>query len=253
MLPSIIRGHRGHIGLGRIVGLGRHLRKIVDYVRLVARRHGGKRLARLQLHDLDVLRYGRSNRHGDSFRRNARQVLQVRTNGGSLAFHGMTGNTPPFGITEQRLAAFDLRRNRGLCQEQNQSPNHTTPPEGLRSRSFESEISIARFNANILLYMKLALLIAAAVPCALAADYQLKASPATVVWGYYWAQAKPVLTIRSGDRVEIQTLTTSSPTSLANNGVKPEEIEPELKAIYAEVKDKGPGGHILTGPIFVEG
>jgi acetamidase/formamidase len=26
-----------------------------------------------------------------------------------------------------------------------------------------------------------------------------------------------------------------------------------LKAIYAEVKDKGPGGHILTGPIFVEG
>jgi acetamidase/formamidase len=26
-----------------------------------------------------------------------------------------------------------------------------------------------------------------------------------------------------------------------------------LKAITAEVKDKGPGGHILTGPIFVEG
>jgi acetamidase/formamidase len=102
--------------------------------------------------------------------------------------------------------------------------------------------------------MKVALLLAAAAaPCALAADYQLKATPATVAWGYYWSAAKPVLTIKSGDTVEIQTLTTSSPTSLANNGVKPEEIEPELKAIYAEVTDKGPGGHILTGPIYVEG
>src|SRR5215217_9694234 len=102
--------------------------------------------------------------------------------------------------------------------------------------------------------MRLALLLAAtaAVRFAHGADYQLKATPATVAWGYYWSAAKPVLTIRSGDTVEMQTLTTSSPTSLANNGVKPEDIEPELKAIYAEVKDKGPGGHILTGPIYIE-
>jgi acetamidase/formamidase len=62
-----------------------------------------------------------------------------------------------------------------------------------------------------------------------------------------------VLRIKSGDRVEIQTMLTNSPERLAAAGVKVEEIEPELKAIYAEVKDKGPGGHILTGPIFVEG
>ncbi len=93
----------------------------------------------------------------------------------------------------------------------------------------------------------------AALPVARGADHQLKASPATVAWGYYWSAAKPVLTIRSGDTVEMHTLTTSSPTSLANNGVKPEDIEPELKAIYADVKDKGPGGHILTGPIYIEG
>ena len=86
-----------------------------------------------------------------------------------------------------------------------------------------------------------------------AADYQLKATPSTVAWGYYWAAAKPVLKIKSGDTVEIQTMTTSSPTSLANAGVKPEDIQAELKAIYDQVKDKGPGGHILTGPIFVEG
>jgi acetamidase/formamidase len=50
----------------------------------------------------------------------------------------------------------------------------------------------------------------------------------------------------------MQTLTTSSPTSLANNGVKLADIQQELKTIYAEVKDKGPGGHILTGPIYIE-
>jgi acetamidase/formamidase len=86
-----------------------------------------------------------------------------------------------------------------------------------------------------------------------AADYQLKATPATVAWGYYWSQAKPVLRIRSGDTVEIQTLLTNSPERLAAAGVAAEQIEPALKAVYAEVKDKGPGGHILTGPIFVEG
>jgi len=101
--------------------------------------------------------------------------------------------------------------------------------------------------------MKLAIPLLLACAAAHAADYQLKATPQTVAWGYYWAEAKPVLRIRSGDTVEIQTLTTGSPTSLANAGVKPEDIQAELKAIYAEVKDKGPGGHILTGPIFVEG
>jgi len=85
------------------------------------------------------------------------------------------------------------------------------------------------------------------------ADYQLKASPSTVVWGNYSAAAKPVLRIKSGDTVEVQTMLTNSPDRLMSAGVKPEQVEAELKAIYAEVKDKGPGGHILTGPIFVEG
>jgi len=74
-----------------------------------------------------------------------------------------------------------------------------------------------------------------------------------VVWGNYSAAAKPVLRIQSGDTVEIQTMLTNSPDRLISAGVKPEQVEAELKAIYAEVKDKGPGGHILTGPIFVEG
>src|SRR5260370_6190379 len=97
------------------------------------------------------------------------------------------------------------------------------------------------------------LLIPFLVLAANAADYQLKATPGTVAWGYYWSAAKPVLRIKSGDRVEIQTMLTNSPERLAAAGVKAEDIEAELKAIYAQVTDKGPGGHILTGPIFVEG
>jgi acetamidase/formamidase len=101
--------------------------------------------------------------------------------------------------------------------------------------------------------MKSLLLLLGGLSAAYAADYQLKASPSTVAWGYYWSEAKPVLTIESGDRVHIQTMTTSSPTALANGGIKPEDIQAELKAIHAEVKDKGPGGHILTGPIYING
>jgi len=100
--------------------------------------------------------------------------------------------------------------------------------------------------------MRFLLIFALAAPT-FAAEYELKASPSTVAWGYYWSQAKPVLRIKSGDTVRIQTMLTSGPDRLAAAGVKDDQIEPELKAIYAEVKDKGPGGHILTGPIYIEG
>jgi acetamidase/formamidase len=91
------------------------------------------------------------------------------------------------------------------------------------------------------------------LPAVQAADYQLKASPDTITWGYYSAAAKPVLRIKSGDTVTIDTLITSSPDRLVAAGVKPDQVEPELRAIYDQVKDKGPGGHILTGPIYIEG
>src|SRR4051794_17091377 len=91
--------------------------------------------------------------------------------------------------------------------------------------------------------MKALVLFLAAVVAGEAADYQLKATPSTVAWGYYWYNAKPVLRIHSGDTVEIQTMTTGTPTSLANAGVKAEDIQAELKTIYDQVKreDRGPG------------
>jgi acetamidase/formamidase len=83
--------------------------------------------------------------------------------------------------------------------------------------------------------------------------YQLKPTPKTVAWGYYDASTPPVLRIKSGDTVEIQTLITSTPSRLEGAGVKPADVEQSLRDIVKEVTNKGPGGHILTGPIFVEG
>jgi len=62
-----------------------------------------------------------------------------------------------------------------------------------------------------------------------------------------------VLRVQSGDEVIVGTLITSSPTRLEQAGIKPGDVQPSLRTIYDSVKNRGPGGHILTGPIFVEG
>jgi acetamidase/formamidase len=101
--------------------------------------------------------------------------------------------------------------------------------------------------------LKLAALSLAALSFAQGATYTLKASPSTIVWGYYWSQAKPVLHVKSGDIVNVTTMITNSPKGLEHAGLKPEDVQPELRAIFDQVKDRGPGGHILTGPIYVDG
>jgi acetamidase/formamidase len=83
-------------------------------------------------------------------------------------------------------------------------------------------------------------------------QYTLKATPKTVAWGYYDASAPPVLHIHSGDSVTFETLITNSPTGLEKAGLPPEQVQQSLRDIYKEVTDKGPGGHILNGPVFVE-
>jgi len=85
--------------------------------------------------------------------------------------------------------------------------------------------------------------------------HQLPATPTTVAYGYYWSEAKPAIRVSSGDIVEIETMLTNSPTGLERIGVKPEDITQNLRDIVAQDTGslKGPGGHILTGPIYVEG
>ena len=85
--------------------------------------------------------------------------------------------------------------------------------------------------------------------------HRLEATPATVAYGYYWSEAKPALRIASGDIIDVDTLLTNSPTGLARAGVPDDKIQASLKAIVTEVTGdrRGPGGHILTGPVYVEG
>lgn len=97
------------------------------------------------------------------------------------------------------------------------------------------------------------LLLTVSLSLAQTADKTLNATPATVVWGYYSAHAKPVLTVHSGETVRIQTLSTCGPDErLKEEGVAAADIPSYNADIYREVKDKGPGGHILTGPVEIE-
>jgi acetamidase/formamidase len=85
--------------------------------------------------------------------------------------------------------------------------------------------------------------------------HRLEATPSTVVYGYYWSDVKPALHIDSGDIIDVDTLLTNTPAGLAKAGVPDQKIQASLKAIVEEVTGdrKGPGGHILTGPVYVEG
>jgi acetamidase/formamidase len=97
-------------------------------------------------------------------------------------------------------------------------------------------------------------LIAAPFSSAQMMPLYLPATPSTIVWGYYSAAAKPVLTVHSGDTVRMQTVSSCGPPSaLEKAGVASNEIPQYYKDIYEQVKDKGPGGHILTGPVLIDG
>ena len=95
---------------------------------------------------------------------------------------------------------------------------------------------------------------------AAAADHHLRSIPANMVWGYFSADTPAVMMIKSGESVEIDTVSLGG-ISDAN----PEQFfidhglsldDPAVKesiAIKKEVKSLGIKGHMMTGPIFIEG
>jgi acetamidase/formamidase len=92
-------------------------------------------------------------------------------------------------------------------------------------------------------------------------DAHLRATPDTVSWGHIRVDREPVLRIRPGQTVRIDTvshqgLTTSKdPVDLFGvAGISPAEVLPEATEIYRTVKRaEGAGAHVVTGPIHVEG
>jgi acetamidase/formamidase len=84
-------------------------------------------------------------------------------------------------------------------------------------------------------------------PAASATVHRLPAVPSTVHWGYFDPRLEPVLTVAPGDLVSIETLTHhagDAPDLLMDAGITD---------IFDRVTDRGPGPHLLTGPIAVDG
>src|SRR5215813_10660090 len=98
------------------------------------------------------------------------------------------------------------------------------------------------------------LLLVTGAGLAQAAEFTLMPSPQTVHIGHFAANVKPVLTINSGDIVTIETAAAMEPGPIDESGVVPPSAVPQyVRDIYRDVKDRGPGPHILTGPIYVNG
>jgi acetamidase/formamidase len=77
----------------------------------------------------------------------------------------------------------------------------------------------------------------------------LRATPQTCFWGFFDRSLPPVLTVRSGDTVQVETLTHQAgdaPDLMMDDGVR---------AVYEGIPaaQRGPGVHVMTGPIAVEG
>ena len=79
-------------------------------------------------------------------------------------------------------------------------------------------------------------------------SHHLHASVETCHWGLFDAAIAPVMRVQSGDRVTMDTLN-GGPETLPPAGF---HVPPELHEVHARSAGYLPG-HILTGPVFVEG
>lgn len=96
----------------------------------------------------------------------------------------------------------------------------------------------------------LALLILTALSGTAQKHHVLKATPDTVVIGYYDATSKPALRIQPNDTVRIEALGVGSPEQWTGAGLPTDKLEPSRVAIAKAAPIRG---HILTGPIYIEG
>src|SRR5262245_25823248 len=89
----------------------------------------------------------------------------------------------------------------------------------------------------------------------------LPSTPATVSWGWIAADRAPVLRVKSGQTVRVDTVThqglntDKDPVAFfATAGIAPGKVLPDASDIYRRVRrGEGAGPHILTGPVHIEG
>jgi acetamidase/formamidase len=82
------------------------------------------------------------------------------------------------------------------------------------------------------------------------AQHVIHVSPPNISWGFFTADAKPALTIKSGETVTMDTIC-GDPEMLVGLGATPDEPIREMREMYAKVQERGT--HFLTGPVAVEG
>ena len=97
----------------------------------------------------------------------------------------------------------------------------------------------------------------------LEADHYVPSRPENLSWGWYPIDKEPVLTVRSGQTVRIDTLTHAGTTQnenpvtyLTGLGVPREEILEDVLDFWASRDERpreGRSGHVITGPIYIEG
>jgi acetamidase/formamidase len=83
--------------------------------------------------------------------------------------------------------------------------------------------------------------------------HDLPLAPQNVHWGYYDSRVKPALRVASGDRVRFETMIARGVERLRLVGLSDADIPESMRAVDAAVKERGPGPHPMTGPIYVEG
>ena len=94
-----------------------------------------------------------------------------------------------------------------------------------------------------------------------APDYHVPSTPENVVWGWFPIDRQPVLTVRSGDTVRIDTLSHAGSTQaedperyLGQFGVAPHEVLQDVLDFWESRSGRpreGRSGHVITGPIYV--
>lgn len=106
--------------------------------------------------------------------------------------------------------------------------------------------------------LSLALALLATPAWAAAPDAVLPSTGKTVVRGYIASDTPPVLRIKSGQSVKIDTIShagiTDDPVKFFGEaGIPANQVLPEVIEIAKLTKEKNWSGHVLTGPIYVEG
>lgn len=82
------------------------------------------------------------------------------------------------------------------------------------------------------------------------ADHELFPTPATVHWGFFDGTLPPVLTVAPGDTLTMHSLS-GGPEHLPPPGAGM-TVGPDHTEVNAHVP-RGPGPHIMTGPVAIEG